>query len=86
LATIRTTNPKRLVLDSFSAISLAFEYQSEARNVIHVLLGKIMRSEGITSLLVIEIPHGRENMGYGIEESVVDGIIQLEHTEDILRQ
>lgn len=82
LATIRTTNPKRLVLDSFSAISLAFEHQSEARNVIHVLLGKITRSEGITSLLVMEIPHGRENMGYGIEESVVDGIIQLEHTED----
>jgi circadian clock protein KaiC len=82
LATIRTTNTKRLVLDSFSAISLAFEHQSEARNAIHVLLGKIMRSEGITSLLVMEIPHGRENMGYGIEESVVDGIIQLDHTED----
>ena len=82
LATIRTTNPKRLVLDSFSAISLAFEHQSEARNVIHVLLGKITRSEGITSLLVMEIPHGRENMGYGIEESVADGVIQLEHTED----
>ena len=41
-----------------------------------------MRSEGITSLLVMEIPHGRENMGYGIEESVADGVIQLEHTED----
>lgn len=82
LATVRTTNPKRLVLDSFSVISLAFEHQSEARNAIHVLLGKIMRSEGITSLLVMEIPHGRENMGYGIEESVADGIIQLEHTED----
>ena len=82
LATVRTTNPKRLVLDSFSVISLAFEHQSEARNAIHVLLGKIMRSEGITSLLVMEIPHGRENMGYGIEESVADGVIQLEHTED----
>jgi circadian clock protein KaiC len=82
LATIRTNNIKRLVLDSFSAISLAFEHQSEARNAIHVLLGKIMRSEGITSLLVMEIPHGRESMGYGIEESVVDGVIRLEHTED----
>ncbi|HET7389888.1 MAG TPA: ATPase domain-containing protein [Nitrososphaeraceae archaeon] len=82
LATIRTTNTKRLILDSFSAISLAFEHQSEARNAIHVLLGKIMRSEGITSLLIMEIPHGSEKMGYGIEESVVDGIIQLEHTED----
>jgi circadian clock protein KaiC len=82
LATIRTTNTKRLVLDSFSAISLAFEHQSEVRNAIHVLVGKIMRSEGITSLLVMEIPYGRENMGYGTEESVVDGIILLEHNED----
>jgi circadian clock protein KaiC len=82
LATITTTNPKRVVLDSFSAISLAFEHQSEARNAIHVLLGKIMRSEGITSLLVMEIPHGTQNIGYGIEESVVDGVIQLEHGED----
>ena len=70
------------MLDSFSAISLAFEHQSEARIAIQVLLGKIMRSEGITSLLVMEIPYGRENMGYGIEESVVDGIILLDHTED----
>ena len=82
LATIRITNPKRVVLDAFSAISLAFEHQTEARNVIHVLLGKIMRSEGSTSLLVMEIPHGTQNIGYGIEESVVDGIIQLEHGED----
>lgn len=82
LATIRTINPKRVVLDSFSAISLAFEHQSEARTTIHVLLGKILRSEGITSILVMEIPYGKENIGSGIEESVVDGIIQLDHRED----
>ena len=82
LATIRTINPKRVILDSFSAISLAFEHQSEARTTIHVLSGKILRSEGITSILVMEIPYGKENMGSGIEESVVDGIIQLDHRED----
>jgi circadian clock protein KaiC len=82
LATIRTINPKRVILDSFSAISLAFEHQSEARTTIHVLLGKILRSEGITSILVMEIPYGKVNMGSGIEESVVDGIIQLDHRED----
>ena len=38
----------RVVLDSFSAISLAFEHQSEARITIQVLLGKIRRAEGIT--------------------------------------
>ena len=82
LATVRTLNPKRVVLDSFSAISLAFEHQSEARTTIHVVLGKILRSEGITSILVMQIPRGKENFGSGIEESVVDGIIHLEHGED----
>ena len=82
LATIRTINPKRLVLDSFSALSLAFEHQSEARTTIHVLLGKILRAEGITSILIMEVPHGRENFDSGIEESVADGIIRLDHTED----
>ena len=82
LATVRTLNPKRVILDSFSAISLAFEHQIEARTTIHVILGKIMRSEGITSILVMEIPRGNENIGSGIEESVVDGIIHLDHRED----
>jgi circadian clock protein KaiC len=82
LATIRTINPKRVVLDSFSAISLAFEHLSEARTTIQVLLGKILRSEGITTILIMEIPYGNENMGSGIEESVVDGIIRLDHRED----
>ena len=30
----------------------------------------------------MEIPYGKENMGSGIEESVVDGIIRLDHRED----
>lgn len=82
LATITNFNPKRVVVDSFSTISLAFEHQSEARTAIHVLLGKILRSEGITTILVMEIPRGKQSIGYGIEESVVDGIILLEHKED----
>jgi circadian clock protein KaiC len=82
LATVRNTKAKRIVLDSFSAISLAFEDQSEARITVQVLLGKIMRSEGITTMLVIEVPQGKNNVGSGLEEFVADGIIQLEHTED----
>ncbi|MGC2425501.1 MAG: ATPase domain-containing protein, partial [Nitrososphaeraceae archaeon] len=82
LATIRNTKAKRVVLDSFSAISLAFEDKSEARTTVQVLLGKIMRSEEVTTVLIIEIPYGSNNIGSGIEESVADGIIQLEQVED----
>ena len=41
-----------------------------------------MRAEGITSLVVIEIPYGEERIGVGVEESIVDAIIRLEHGED----
>jgi circadian clock protein KaiC len=82
LSTIRNTKAKRVVLDSFSAISLAFEDQSEARTTVQVLLGKIMRSEEVTTMLIIEVPFGRNSIGSGIEESVADGIIQLEQRED----
>jgi circadian clock protein KaiC len=82
LSTIRDTKAKRVVLDSFSAISLAFEDQNEARTTVQVLLGKIMRSEEVTTMLIIEIPFGRDSIGSGIEESVSDGIIQLEQRED----
>jgi circadian clock protein KaiC len=82
LATIGDTKAKRVVLDSFSAISLAFEDRSEARTTVQVLLGKIMRSEGITSMLVLEVPYGKRSVGSGLEESVVDGIIHLKNKED----
>ncbi len=82
LATIKTLNPKRLIIDSFSALSLAFEHSSETRTTIHILLGKILRLEGITSILVMEVLHGKENVGSGVEESVVDGVIRLEHRDD----
>ena len=82
LANIRTSKAKRLVLDSFSAISLAFEDRSEARATIQVLLGKITRAEGISTMVIMEIPYGREEIGSGVEESVADGVMKLEHGED----
>ncbi len=82
LAAIRITKAKRIVLDSFSALSLAFKELVESRIVIHMFIGKLMKSEGITSIVVIEVPYGSEGIGIGIEASVVDGVILLEHGED----
>lgn len=70
---------KRLVIDSYSAIQLAFDDIIESRIALQVVLGKILRSEGITTLLIVEIPFGTNNIGKGIEEFVADGIIELEH-------
>ena len=41
-----------------------------------------MKAEGITSMVISEIPHGRNDLGSGIEESVADAVIKLEHGPD----
>lgn len=82
LSAIRTIKAKRVVLDSLSALSLAFKEKVELRTAIHIFIGKLLRTEGITTIMVIEVPFGKEIIGIGIEESVVDGIILLEHGND----
>jgi len=79
LETSRNIGAKRLVIDSFSAIMLAFDNIVEARITLQVVLGKILRDEGITNMLISEVPVGEKTIGSGMEEFVVDGIIQLEH-------
>ncbi|MGI8719358.1 MAG: ATPase domain-containing protein [Nitrososphaeraceae archaeon] len=75
----RNIGAKRLVIDSFSAILLAFNNINEARIALHVVLGKMLRSEGITNMLITEVPIGSNSIGSGMEEFVADGIIQLQH-------
>lgn len=82
LSAVKTVKAKRMVLDSFTALSLSFNDCTEARTVIHVFLGKIMRAKGITSMMLLEVPYGKNDLGSGIEESVTDGIIKLEHGND----
>jgi circadian clock protein KaiC len=79
LSVIQDTNSKRIVIDSFSAIAQAFDNQNEARIALQVILGKITRAHGVTSMIITEVPHGKDSVGSGIEEFVADGIIKLEH-------
>src|SRR5687768_2736570 len=78
-ATIKETHAKRIVVDSFSAILQAFENPNDARIALHVVLGKMFRAEGVTTMVIGEVPIGAVNIGSGIEEFVADGIIKLEH-------
>jgi circadian clock protein KaiC len=82
LTAIRSVSAKRIVLDSFSALEMSFKDRIESRITIQVFLGKIMRAEGITSIIISEIPHGSNDLGSGIEESVADAVIKLEHGPD----
>ncbi len=82
LAVIKETNAKRIVIDSFSAIIQSFANLNEARIALHVVLGKMLRAQGVTTLVIGEVPIGTNNIGSGFEEFVADGIIKFEHGID----
>jgi len=73
---IDTFGVERLVIDSFTALTNAFEKPIDTRITLH-LLSKIIRQTGCTTLIITEIPTGQQGIGLGIEEFVVDGIITL---------
>ncbi len=72
---------ERLVVDSFSALSLAFEKMIDARVVLHAF-EKLMRQVNCTTLLLVEVPTGNSSLGLGFEEFVADALILFEIIED----
>ena len=71
---IEVNRAERLVIDSFTAMAHAFPSLIDERVVLHIL-SKIVRTTGCTTILVTEVPTGRQTIGTGIEEFIVDGII-----------
>ena len=89
LGEVSNLKAKRLVVDSFSALAHAFEEPIDARIILHTILGKIVRQQGCTTLLIVETPTGVERIGMGMEEFVADGAIRLlrhEHEGRLLRE
>ncbi|MFQ6076271.1 MAG: ATPase domain-containing protein [Candidatus Bathyarchaeia archaeon] len=77
LDAIRSLGAKRLVIDSFSAMAQAFEEPIDPRIVLHTILGKMTRQMGCTTILTVEVPTGREEIGVSVEEFVADGVLIL---------
>jgi len=73
---LEETRSKRLVIDSFTALSNAFRETIDARVTLHIL-SKILAQTYCTTLLVTEIPTGSKKIGLGVEEFVADGIMVL---------
>jgi circadian clock protein KaiC len=71
-------SPKRLVVDSISAITQTLG-SAGTRQFLHVLFGRLVKDLGITSILVGEIPMGRSSTGFGVEEFIVDAVILLKY-------
>lgn len=77
IESVKSMEAKRLVIDSVTALTVAFKEMAEARTLISVLQ-KILRTIGCTTVLTIEVPWGSNRLGTGIEEFLCDGIIMLE--------
>jgi len=77
----RKVKARRLVVDSYSALAQSFQEPIDVRIIVHTVLGKIVRDMGCTTLLIEEVPIGRTEIGFGIEEFVADGVIRLRTSE-----
>jgi circadian clock protein KaiC len=75
---------KRVVIDSLSAMTTYFETKADARAFIG-MLNKFLEKAGCTSLLLVEMPWGKSEIGSGFEEFLADGLIVLESTIDRFR-
>src|ERR1700722_10042446 len=74
---IKEFGAKRLVVDSYTVMTQALGGVYEGRQVLHTILGKIVRTMGCTTLVIGEQPTGETRIGDGAEEFVADGVLNL---------
>jgi len=67
---------KRVVIDPLTVILQGLS-QEESRTFLHMVFGKMVKNQGITTIVIGEIPYGESRTGFGMEEFVADGVIIL---------
>ena len=80
LMNIRETGCNRLVIDPITAL-IDQVGREGGREFLHNLINVGLRPAGVTTLLIADLPYGREVIGYGFEEFLVDGILVLRYEE-----
>ena len=76
LDNVYSLDAKRLVIDSYTALTQAFREEVDSRILLHTILGKITNQLGCTALLIVETMKRMEGPGR-LEEFVADGVITL---------
>ena len=69
-------NPDLVVIDSITALTSLLDHEF-VRSFLHASLGSMIKKRGAIALLIAEKPIGKEEIGFGVEEFVVDGVIVL---------
>jgi circadian clock protein KaiC len=81
LESLHNVNARRLVFDSLSALMTAFESTAEARSFLHIML-KFLEAANCTTLMISEVPWGKQQLSTNFEEFLGDGLIVLDATFD----
>jgi len=81
---IERVGAKRVVIDSLTSMTTYIETKADARTFVG-MLNRFLEKAGCTSLLPVEMPWGRSDIGSGFEEFLADGLIVLESTIDRFR-
>ena len=84
MSEIASVGAKRVVIDSLSAMTTYIETKADARTFIGVL-NRFLEKAGCTSILLVEMPWGKSDIGSGFEEFLADGLIVLQSTVDRFR-
>ena len=76
--TIKSLGAKRLVIDSYTAMSQMFKDEGEARTFLHTIVSKMVRQLGCTTILIKEEKSPGEKIEYDYVDFIADGVISLE--------
>jgi len=77
LTAVNALGAKRLVIDSFSAMTTYVDTKAEARSFT-ALANRLLENAKCTTMLLLEVPWSKNEIGMGYEEFVTDGLIILE--------
>ncbi len=80
----RNMKAKRVVIDALPSLDILMDNDaSKVRNSI-IEINYLLQENGLTSILLDEVPSGKESYSrHGVEEFVVDGIIILDKVESL---
>jgi circadian clock protein KaiC len=85
LGAISSLGAKRLVIDSFTAFTMALKEPINIRHLIH-LLYRFLKNLGCTTIIVTDTPWSSERIGSGVEEFIADSIILMQSRFNEKRQ
>jgi len=73
-------NPDLIIIDSITALTSLIDPEY-VRSFLHASLGSLIKKKGSVALLIAEKPIGKEEIGFGVEEFVVDGVMVLRYVK-----